>query len=83
MKVGTNSLHGKIWLEVSNTSTGYFGEIPPNSGHGNKFYSLLMMDSHLKNWFICFNESSLKMMEDAFYFTLKIIFFLKIFKLLS
>ena len=82
MKVGTNSLQGKIWLEVSNTSTGYFGEIPPNSGHGNKFYSLLMMDSHLKNWFICFNES-LKMMEDAFYFTLKIIFFLKIFKLLS
>ena len=33
--------------------------------------------------FICFNESPLKMMKNAFYFILKALFILKIFKFLS
>ena len=36
-----------------------------------------------KNLFICFNDSPLKMMKNAFYFILKALFVLKIFKLLS
>ena len=34
-----------------------------------------------KNCFICFNESPLKMIKNAFYFILKALFILKIFKL--
>ena len=33
-----------------------------------------------ENSFICFNESPLKIMKDVFYFTLKALFVLKIFK---
>ena len=33
--------------------------------------------------FICFNESPLKMLKNAFYFILKAFFVLKIFKFLS
>ena len=36
-----------------------------------------------KNCFICFNECSLKMMKNAFYFTIKSLFVPKIFKFLS
>ena len=37
-------------------------------------------DSHLlKNYFICFKDSPLKMMKNAFHFILKVIFVLKIF----
>ena len=36
-----------------------------------------------KNCFICFNESSLKMMKNAFYFILKALFVFKIFIFLS
>ena len=36
-----------------------------------------------KNGFICFNESTLKMMKKAFYFISKTLFVLKIFKFLS
>ena len=36
-----------------------------------------------KDCFIFFDESPLKMMKDVFYFTLKALFVLKIFKLLS
>ena len=45
----------------------------------------LKSDSHLpkKLLFISFNESSLKMMKNAFYFILKPLFVLKIFKFLS
>ena len=45
----------------------------------------LKLDSHLpkKFLFICFNESPLKMMKNAFYFILKTLFVLKIFKVLS
>ena len=40
--------------------------------------------SPLKNiFFICFNESPLKMMKNVFNFTLKALFVLKIFKFLS
>ena len=42
----------------------------------------LKLDSHLpkKNLFICFNDSPSKMMKNAFYFILKALFVLKIFK---
>ena len=45
----------------------------------------LKSDSHLpkKICFICLNESPLKMMKNAFYFILKALFVLKIFKFLS
>ena len=35
------------------------------------------------NFFICFNDSPSKMMKNAFYFLLKALFVLKIFKFLS
>ena len=37
----------------------------------------------IKTYFICFKESPLKMMKNAFYFILKSIFILKILKFLS
>ena len=45
----------------------------------------LKSDSHLpkKGFFICFNDSPSKMMKNAFYFILKALFDLKIFKFLS
>ena len=36
-----------------------------------------------KKCFICFNKNSLKMMKNVFYFILKALFVLKIFKFLS
>ena len=36
-----------------------------------------------KNFFICFNESPLKIMRNYFYFILKALLVLKIFKFLS
>ena len=43
----------------------------------------LKSDSHLaKKCVISFTENPLKMMKDAFYFILKVLFFLKIFKFL-
>ena len=36
-----------------------------------------------KKCFICFDESPLNMMKNAFYFTIKFLFALKIFKFLS
>ena len=45
---------------------------------------ILKSDSHLqKFFFICFNDSPSKMMKNAFYFILKALFVLKIFKFLS
>ena len=43
------------------------------------------LDSHQlkKNCFICFTESPLKMVKNIFYFILKALFDLKMFKLLS
>ena len=45
----------------------------------------LKSDSHVpkKFCFICFNESSLKLIKNAFYFILTALFVLKIFKFLS
>ena len=50
----------------------------------NNLYSV-NLDSHLPKYFffICFNESPSKMMKNAFYFILKALFVLKIFKFLS
>ena len=45
---------------------------------------ILNSDSYLTNFFfICFNDSPSIMMQNAFYFILKAIFFLKIFNFLS
>ena len=41
------------------------------------------LSSFKKNCFICFNESPLKMMKNVFYFILKALYVLKIFKFLS
>ena len=47
------------------------------------YWKSLKSDSHLpKNSFICFNESPLKVMKNAFYFILKALLVLKIFKFL-
>ena len=45
----------------------------------------LKSGSHLpkKNCFICFNDSPSKVMKNVFYFILKALFVLKIFKFLS
>ena len=47
-------------------------------------FGFLKSDSHLpkKFLFICLNESPLKLMKNAFYFILKALFVLKIFKFL-
>ena len=49
------------------------------------FGALLKLDSQLLNKiiFVCFNESPLKMMENAFYFIIKALSVLKVFKCLS
>ena len=49
------------------------------------YFSGLNSDPYFpkKKWFICFNESPLKMMKNAFYFILKALFVLKIFQFLS
>ena len=45
------------------------------------YWKSLKSGSHLpKNYFICFNESPLKVIENAFYFTLKTLLVLKIFR---
>ena len=63
---------------------------PPKGTSSLKLFS--KSDSHLlkkfvlfasKKCFICFNERPLKMMENVFYFFLKALFILKIFKFLS
>ena len=47
-------------------------------------FMALKLDFHLpKQNFYCLNESPLKMTENAFYFTLKAFFVLKVFKYLS
>ena len=48
-------------------------------------FDILNSNSHLpkKKKFICFNDSSSKLMKNAFYFILKAVFVLKIFKFLS
>ena len=46
--------------------------------------NFLKWDPHLlKKIIICFNDSPSKMMRNAFYFTLKVLFALKVFKFLS
>ena len=44
---------------------------------------ILKADSHLPKRNFCFNDSPSKMMKNAFYFILKALFFLEIFKFLS
>ena len=49
-----------------------------------QWYNYLKSDSHLpKKCVICFIESALKVMKNAFYFILKALFVFKIFKFLS
>ena len=48
------------------------------------FFSKILMTPLLQRiCFICFNESALKMMKNAFYFILKVLFVIKILKFLS
>ena len=48
------------------------------------YHTSLKPNSHLpEKLFICFSESSLKMMKSAFYFILKALFVLKVFNFLS
>ena len=49
----------------------------------NFFCRYLKVDSHLQQCFISFNDSPSKIMKNAFYFILKALFVLKIFKFLS
>ena len=75
-KIVTVRLIGLVRLVTIEGST-YFSKI---------FNSMktLKSDSHLtKICFICFYESPLKMMKNTFYFILKALFVLKIFKFLS
>ena len=71
-------LDGLLTKELFHTELGrvltHRVELPP-----------LDLDSHLpkKNYFICFNETFLTMMKNTFYFILKAISVLKIFKFLS
>ena len=73
---------GGLWETMTvapyKNANGLLAEIP------NVFHAL-KSDSHLpkKIFFICFNDRSSKMMKNAFYFILKALFLLKIFKLLS
>ena len=75
-KAATGSvLWKKLVLKISQYSQGKTPELE----------SLLKLDSHLpkKFCFICFTESPLKMMKNAFYFILKALLVLKVFKFLS
>ena len=56
-----------------------------NDSYTNVFFPLLKVGlSPSKNFFvICLTESPLKMMKNAFYFILKALFVLKIFKFFS
>ena len=47
------------------------------------FYGIKVGLSPSKKNFYCLNESPLKMTENAFYFTIKAFFVLKVFKYLS
>ena len=60
-------------------------KINENLRAGRKNPLVLKLDSHLpkKIIFICFNESPLKMIKNAFYFIWKALFVSKIFKFLS
>ena len=53
--------------------------------HLVEFAPAVKSDSHLPKRFfiICFTDSPSKLMKNAFYFILKVLFVLKIFKLLS
>ena len=94
-----NSNHGLLKKQVRKTVRKYlidkYGVDPPvinrdqmplhrNESATQKTLSL-QSDSHLpkKSFIICFKGSPSKMMKNAFYFILKALFVLKIFKFLS
>ena len=56
-----------------------------SGSYSKETISIFKSDSHLpkKISFIFFNESLLKIMKNTFYFTLKALFVLRIFKFLS
>ena len=65
--------------ELLNTNLGISQLIPDKL-----VVKMLESDSHLpKNCLICFSENPLKMMTNSFYFILKALYVLKIFKQLS
>ena len=48
-----------------------------------KYLRYLKSNSHLSIFFICFNDNPSKMMQNAFYFILKVLIVLNTFKVLS
>ena len=57
--------------------------LPTGTMTGNISFKVGLPSFKKKNCFVCFNGSPLKLMKNAFYFILKDIFVLKIFKVLS
>ena len=72
------------WDNQSNLSGGLYN-FSIEEGSESHVQLRLKSDSHLlkRNIFICFNESPLQMMKNAFYFILKALFVLKRFKFFS
>ena len=92
--INSSKIYGKIlWNLADNLSEGIH-RIKYKFGHKDKKFRIkhveLKSDSHLPKKIVLFvlfviwvGESSLKIMKNAFYFMLKALFVLKIFKLLS
>ena len=77
--------YGELLLGVL-PQTRYFQEFCKNPQGNTPRLSPFLLKSDLhspKKTFICINESPLKLMENAFYFILRALFVLKLFKLLS
>ena len=75
----------RIQTSVVNTVNGLRYEIKFENRVKDKsnFFIKVGLSPSKKDCVICFNESPLKMMKNAFYFILKSLFVLKVFKFLS
>ena len=76
----------KVFLEIlQNSQENTFARFSFKKAAGLRPATLLNSDSHLPKKFllICFNKSPLKIIKNAFYFIIKALFVLKIFKFLS
>ena len=80
-----NALFRKLRFIKSQTGKQILLNISRSKGNQAKKFTQLKSDSHLPNkiLFVCFNESPLKMMKNAFYFILKALFVLETFKFRS
>ena len=75
----------KIFTPIYKSGRSFFSVLAKRSMFKCLTPLALKSDSHLpkKFLFICFNESPLEMMKNAFYLNFKALFVLKIFKFLS